>query len=151
MTRLQLHTLLARVALLFAASASLAQDDPCAKLASTAEQSQCVNHQLESAEHDLKLALDAAFRNYTGNQVKEREKHPLPKNEPEKQIRWENVVSAELRASQRTWLKYRESACGTVELTYDGGTFASVAVPLCKTDLTRERTKFLQEYFADHK
>jgi uncharacterized protein YecT (DUF1311 family) len=132
-----------------ACSYALAQNDPCAQLKSTAEQSQCVNRQLKSAEHDLKIALDAAIRYYTESEVKNNEKQSLPKTEQDAQIRWEKAMVGKLRTSQQAWLKYRESACGTVGLMYDGGTFASVAVPLCKADLTRERTKFLQGYFAE--
>jgi len=134
---------------LFVVSSILAQSDSCAQLKSNAARSQCANQQLETAEHDLNLAFDAALRNYTEGAVKRDEGQPLPKSEEKEQIRWEHTMLRKLRDSQRAWLAYRESACGTVEAMFEGGNIASVAVPFCKADLTAERTKFLRAYFRE--
>lgn len=145
------RTLFVVIILCAATSNCLAQIDSCRQFNSTAEQAQCANLALQSAEHDMKLAFDAALRNYTEEHVDTNEKQALPKTEQEEQVRWEAAMLRRVKASQRAWLTYRESACGTVKAMYAGGTIAAVIVPLCKADLTLQRTKFLRDYFPEDK
>jgi uncharacterized protein YecT (DUF1311 family) len=123
------------------------RQDSCEQFQSTAEQSECANRQLETAERDLKAMFDATLQPYTESTLKTNKRKSLPKSEEQEQVRWEKAMLKKFGASQQAWMKYRDSACGTLEFMYAGGTISSVTVPLCKADLTRERTKFLQDHF----
>lgn len=139
--------LISVVVVLIAAQHLSAQKSDCAKLQSTAEQADCVNHQLQSAESEMNAAFKRALDSYSPIRDKQASA-PLPKSEEADQIKWDLRMQSSLRKSQEAWVRYREIACGTVREMYDGGTMTEVSVPLCKIDLTRERTKFLSSYFG---
>ncbi|GGB39942.1 hypothetical protein GCM10011316_09980 [Roseibium aquae] len=50
-----------------------------------------------------------------------------------------------LRAAQRDWIPFRDKACAAYGFLARGGTMEPMLVANCKTDLTRQRTKQLQE------
>ncbi len=55
---------------------------------------------------------------------------------------------AELLKSQRAWIAYRKAECdGSVGQDWEGGTGRPMAVNLCGTELTKQRTKRLRERF----
>ena len=129
----------------------LAQNANCAKLPSTAEQANCVNRELVATENELKQTLKDALAQYTLTGEQSRETPAVGSSGRDQQIQWNQRMRDDLNASQQAWLKYRESACGAVGDSYDGGTFAEVAVPLCRADMTRARTKFLRTYFVNNR
>lgn len=51
---------------------------------------------------------------------------------------------ATLLASQRAWLRFRDAQCAVENYQSIGGTIHGLAVTMCKTDLTRQRTKQLK-------
>jgi uncharacterized protein YecT (DUF1311 family) len=74
----------------------------------------------------------------------------LPNGEERQQAQYEARMRRALIASQKAWLEYREAACNSVAVMYDGGTITGPAIPSCQADITRERAKFLRDYFAEN-
>lgn len=124
-----------------------AQQLDCNKPKSSNEQAKCSDQELTSAEADLKEALSEALQRYSASTDKE--KAPLPKSEELDQRNWKARMRRFILASQRAWLQYRTEACNSVAVMYDGGTITASAVPSCQAALTRERARFLRDYFAE--
>jgi uncharacterized protein YecT (DUF1311 family) len=57
-------------------------------------------------------------------------------------------AAADLLASQRAWLKFREAQCALESDYAQGGSLQNVLVGQCRTALTRQRIKQLQEIAA---
>jgi len=111
----------------------------CGEASSTAEMAQCAEKELEAAEADMKQALSQAVAQYT----------PVVSERGDaQQVGWEQKVRSDLNASQAAWADYVRVSCGAVAETYDKGTLAQINVPECKAELTRQRTKFLRDYFG---
>ncbi len=51
-----------------------------------------------------------------------------------------------LRKVQRQWLAYRDAACRLHMSPYDGGSIQPLIYSTCLTDLTRARTRMLNEF-----
>jgi uncharacterized protein YecT (DUF1311 family) len=119
----------------------------CDKPVSTAEEQQCADQELATAEAGLKEALETALRRYSHSKV--REDIRLPKSDEHQQAQYEARMRHTLIASQKAWLQYRESACNSVAEMYEGGTATGPAVASCRTEMTRERAKFLRDYFGE--
>ncbi len=95
----------------------------------------------------MKIAFDGALAQFVDAPWKSKETDQFPKSEREDQIAWNQKMRRSLQASQRAWLAYRVSACGAVSDSAAGGTIADEEVTFCKVGLTKERTKFLNDYF----
>jgi uncharacterized protein YecT (DUF1311 family) len=108
-----------------------------------------VNHQLTAVEDEMKHTFDRALGKYTSTPEDQKAIPVLPKSEQKEQLEWEERMRHRLIISQKAWLAYRENSCEAVQEMYEGGTFASVAVPLCKIDITKARIEFLRSYFGD--
>jgi uncharacterized protein YecT (DUF1311 family) len=124
-----------------------AQDIDCGKAASTADQYQCANRELAASEADLKDAYAAALRQYSHSSAEEGT--AWPKGDAHDQSQYEGRMRRALIGSQRAWLQYRVTACNSVREMYDGGTITGPAVALCQAELTKQRTKFLRDYFGE--
>jgi uncharacterized protein YecT (DUF1311 family) len=77
-----------------------------------------------------------------------KEINALPKYDREFALESNRKILRKLRESQKAWYAYRESACGAVEQTYEGGTITALVIPLCKIEITQQRTKFLVKNFG---
>ena len=129
--------------------AASAQKVDCEKAQNTAEQAQCADSELGVAESEMKGAFGHALEVYIPTAQEKKQTAALPKLDRDRQTDWERKMLRDLRASQNTWLAYRQSACGAAEDMYDGGTISAVAVGLCRAEMTRAQTKFLRDYFGN--
>jgi len=119
----------------------------CSKPNSSAEQAQCADQELAATEADLKEALSGALQQYSESAAKD--DTPLPKNEDQEQRQYDTRMRRAILASHKAWVQYRAAACNSIAKMYDGGTIAASAVPSCQAALTRERAKFLRDYFVE--
>ena len=121
-----------------------AQESNCGKAPSTAEQYQCANNELATAEQDLQSAFADALQRYT---PKADENAPPP---PEKaqQAEYERKMRQRLELSQKMWLQYQSAACAAVSDFYEGGTMGPTAAALCKAEIAKQRAKFLRANFG---
>lgn len=138
-----------RISLVACPSYLTAQQAECKSLASANERSECYYNQLKRSEAEMQGAYKHALSLNETNQSGEGQQLPLPKLDQKLLREHQRSVVRRLRDSQRLWLEYREASCGAVENKYTGGTIVGEAVPLCKTDLTKQRTKFLRDNFGD--
>jgi uncharacterized protein YecT (DUF1311 family) len=134
---------------LFLPSCLKAQTSQCEKLQSTNEQRECYGLQLEKTEAEMQRAFQAALDRNTPNQEEQREISTLPKYDREKALEDNAKMLRKLKESQKAWVAYCEIACGTIAQKYEGGNIVSLVVPLCKIDMTQQRTKFLKENFGE--
>jgi uncharacterized protein YecT (DUF1311 family) len=83
---------------------AIAQESSCEKAPSTAEQYQCANHELSTAEQDLESAFASALQRYTpkADDVKE---DSLPPHEKNQQAEYERKMRQRLELSQKIWLQ----------------------------------------------
>jgi uncharacterized protein YecT (DUF1311 family) len=139
------------VGCLGARPSAIAQHVDCGKAESTAEQAACADRELSAAEQELKEAFGNALDQYIPSADQKRQTAALPRYDRDRQVQWEQRMRRDLNLSQKAWLSYRQSACGTVADMYDGGTITAIAVPLCKAEMTRARAKFLHDYFGDER
>ena len=114
---------------------------------SSADQAQCAEQELTKAEADLNEAFADALQQYS--QTGSKTNDALPKSEAREQGQYEARMRNALIASQEIWLRYRTAACKCVAEMYDGGTITASAVPACQAALSRERAKFLRDYFSE--
>jgi uncharacterized protein YecT (DUF1311 family) len=123
---------------------AIAQESNCGKAPSTAEQYQCANNELATAEQDLQSAFADALQRYT---PKADENAPPP---PEKaqQTEYERKMRQRLELSQKMWLQYQTAACAAVSDFYEGGTMGPTAAALCKAEIAKQRAKFLRDNFG---
>ncbi|MDE2183824.1 MAG: DUF1311 domain-containing protein [Alphaproteobacteria bacterium] len=56
-----------------------------------------------------------------------------------------------LRTAERAWLAFREAECTFETADYEGGTIYPMTFTMCRTKLTRTRTKELEAYLACEK
>ena len=126
---------------------AVAQESNCSKAASTAEQYQCANNELATAEQDLKAALADALQRYTPK-ADETKENALPPPESAQQAQYERKMRQSLESSQRIWLQYQSAACAAVSDFYEGGTMGPTETALCKAEIARQRAKFLRDNFA---
>ena len=63
-------------------------------------------------------------------------------------LRGKRKLRAALNVSQSAWADYVRVTCAAVADVYDNGSLTEVAVPKCKAELTRQRTKILRDYFG---
>ena len=128
-----------------------AQTVDCGKADSAAEKRICADHELDKAEAAMKVAFDRALAQFSYSLKKHTEKDPLPESEQAEQKIAEQKMRRALRASQKAWVAYRESACGAVNDSFEGGSISDEIATFCKADLTKDRTKFLNDYFNNDK
>jgi uncharacterized protein YecT (DUF1311 family) len=103
------------------------------------------------AETDLKDAFADALQHYTPTADVRKEDAALPKYDKDHEAQYEKRMRRDLEISQKIWLQYRTAACAAVSSMYDGGTISPAAASLCKVEITRQRIKFLRDYFAGDK
>lgn len=128
-----------------------AQKMDCSKPASSAEQDECADRELAKAEADLKNAFADALQHYTPSADEQKENAALPKFDRVHEAQYERRMRRDLEVSQKIWLQYRTAACAAVFDTYDSGTIGPSIASLCKEEITRQRIKFLHDYFAEDK
>jgi uncharacterized protein YecT (DUF1311 family) len=128
--------------LLFALLATplFAQTSECAKIEGTAQASRCYSKELAQAEADMKAAYEKMLAYYAPTTDK---LHGLRGAEREEQGRWYIRMQRQIRASQRAFLRFRESTCAIQDIEWDGGTIHAIAAPACRWELTRQRAKWL--------
>jgi uncharacterized protein YecT (DUF1311 family) len=125
-----------------------AQTSRCEKLGSTAEKSECYMQQLMKAEAEMQKSYQYAQVRFTPDIQELKEINALPKYDREFAFQSNRKMLRKLKKSQKAWFSYRESACGAVEQKYEGGTITALVIPLCKIEITQQRTKFLVENFV---
>src|SRR5579862_8626804 len=113
---------------------SIAQGVDCGKAPSTAEQYQCANNELSTAERDLEAAFADAIRHYTPN-ADETKEDDLPQPQKANHAAYESKMRQSLELSQKLWLQYRSAACAPVSDLYEGGTMGPTALALCKAEI----------------
>jgi len=128
-------------------SISIAQELDCSNAPSTAEQYQCANNALATAEQDLNSAFTDALQHYT---PKADDSNALPQPERDQQVQYEKKMRQSLELSQKMWLQYQSAACAAVSDMYEGGTMGPTAVANCKAEIAKQRAKFLRENFGEY-
>ncbi|MBI1212802.1 MAG: DUF1311 domain-containing protein [Alphaproteobacteria bacterium] len=126
-------------ALLLALTCAAYASEPipdCNDPQSNFEMKMCAKRELTQAEAELKTAFQRALT--AANTQYEMERHELG---------FENMpnMPEELRKTQNAWETYRDLNCGYQRLVYYGGSMASLAVTGCLRDMTRARTKELND------
>lgn len=125
-------------------SSAQGQQINCDNPVTTYAMASCAERELKLAEAEMKATYDRALAAFvpTDSELKEGS-HAYPSDR-----HFYERVRRNLRTSQDSWLRYRQSFCATVDETYDGGTGASIAVPNCKLELTVQRTKNLNDWLG---
>jgi uncharacterized protein YecT (DUF1311 family) len=129
-----------------------AQEPDCKKLESNNAESECFSSRLAKSEAEMQRAYKGALAAYTHSPEEYKTLYPEfseSKYDLEHQEETDKRVLRKLRQSQRLWVAYRESACGAIEEKYEGGTIIGEVVPICKDELTKERTKWLEAQFGE--
>jgi uncharacterized protein YecT (DUF1311 family) len=126
---------------------AIAQESSCGKAPSTAEQYQCANHELATADQDLESAFADALQRYTPKADDMKENAPPPP-ERDQQAEYERRMRQRLELSQKIWLQYQSAACAAVSDFYEGGTMGPTAAALCKAEIAKQRAKFLRDNFG---
>jgi uncharacterized protein YecT (DUF1311 family) len=126
---------------------AIAQESSCSKASSSAEQYQCANNELATAEQDLQSAFADAIQRYTPKADDTKENAPPPPQR-DQQADYERRMRQRLETSQKMWLQYQSAACAAVSDFYEGGTMGPTAAALCKAEIAKQRAKFLRENFA---
>jgi uncharacterized protein YecT (DUF1311 family) len=133
--------------ILFAGAASgvilapraMAEEEPkvdCANATSTYEMNFCANKDFEKADAELNKVYKQALAHVEKNAG----------SPPYDRKAWE----AALRASQRTWVAFRDADCKDLTaMEWQGGTGGTSAEMGCMTQLTTARTKDLRERYGD--
>jgi uncharacterized protein YecT (DUF1311 family) len=104
-------------------AAAFAQDqkkDPCADAQSQAEMNICWGKEYKAAD----TQMNAAYREF------------VSKLNPEE--------TAQLKAAQLAWLKFRDSNCEFVADQYKGGSIRPMIAAICLADVTNARTSELK-------
>ncbi len=125
---------------------AIAQESKCGKAASTAEQYQCANQELSTAEQDLQSAFADALQRYSPK-ADEANENTLPPPEKDQQAEYHKRMRQSLELSQKIWLQYQSAACAAVSDFYEGGTMGPTAAALCKAEIAKQRAKFLRDNF----
>ena len=103
--------------------AALAQDqkkDPCAEAQTQTDMNICWGKEYKAAD----AQLNAAYREFTS------------KLSPEE--------TAQLKAAQLAWIKFRDANCEFVASQYKGGTIRPMIAAMCLADVTSARTSELK-------
>jgi len=119
---MKLLTTFAVIVLTFC-TAAFAQDqkkDPCADAQSQLEMNMCWGNRYKAAD----AQLNAVYRQFTS------------KLSPEE--------TAQLKAAQLAWLKFRDANCEFVADAYKGGTIRPMIAAMCLADVTTARTNELK-------
>jgi uncharacterized protein YecT (DUF1311 family) len=118
----------------------------CSSPKSSAEETECARQELAVAKADLKQVLANALQLYPRTTGKD--EAPLPKSDVREQRMHEADTRRALITSQRVFVQYRAAACECVAKMYEGGSITEMAVASCQAALTRDRSKFLRDYFG---
>ena len=125
---------------------AIAQESSCAKAPSTAEQYQCANQELATAEQDLENAFADALQRYTPK-ADDMKENALSPPERDQQTEYERRMRQRLELSQKTWLQYQSAACAAVLDFYESSAMGPTAAALCKAEIAKQRAKFLRDNF----
>jgi uncharacterized protein YecT (DUF1311 family) len=117
------------------------QEPNCKHPVSMADMSSCGHHDLQVAEA---IMLRVYQQTLAAFQAHENSEQGFPSSQD-----FDERVSRRLRESQADWFRYRQSFCSALEESFEGGSDASIAVPNCETDLTKNRTEELKKWFGD--
>jgi uncharacterized protein YecT (DUF1311 family) len=116
------------------AQAANAEAINCAKAASTVEMNFYADRDFKAADNALNATYSAALDS-------------LKTRDLEKPYDAGSFEEA-MRASQRTWVAYRDADCkDLVAQEWSGGTGATSAILQCMTDMTIQRTKEIRQQF----
>lgn len=126
---------------------AIAQEPDCGKAPSTAEQYECANKKLATAEQDLETAFADALKRYTPK-AEDTSENALPPPAKDQTADYERRMRQRLEYSQKMWLQYQSAACAAVSDFYEGGTMGPTAAVLCKAEIAEQRAKFLRENFG---
>ncbi len=121
----------------------------CKEPNSTPEERACAQLDFQAADEHMQRVFRQVLNKYAQSEGERASEARMDKLEREEAVRYRTVMHKELQASQTAWLSYRDAACSAVLAKYEYGTLGPVAATTCKTDLTRERTKFLRTQFLE--
>lgn len=93
--------------------------DPCPR-STTREVEQCLADNLARADAELNRYYAAAVKRLTGER--------------------QTMALAKLRASERAWIRYRDTECDAVWEYWRGGTIRGTFSTECRLRMTRDRT-----------
>ena len=96
------------------------KDDPCANAQTQLEMNMCWGNQYKAAD----TQLNTAYREFAS------------KLSPEE--------TAQLKAAQLAWIKFRDANCEFVADAYKGGTIRPMIAAMCLADVTTARTAELK-------
>src|SRR6516165_1641345 len=81
---------------------------------SEAERGREIQEQWRVADHEMNAALDSALEAFVLTPKEQKELSELPESDRARRIAYNKRMRADLRASQRTWLAYRDASCQSV-------------------------------------
>jgi uncharacterized protein YecT (DUF1311 family) len=109
----------------------------CADAGTTVELNFCADKDYQAADKALNAAYESALAYIRTRDM----------DEASDKVRLEKAM----RNAQRAWVAYRDSDCkDLVALEWSGGTGANAAILGCMTGKTIQRTKELNERYAEH-
>ncbi len=130
-------------------SSAGADESACEELQSNNTQDECVEQELKHSEQEMLSTykrLEIAL-NLVSDPQERKELEKLPKYDREHELMWSKVTLKRLRKSQALWRAYRDSTCAAYAAQFEEGNITGKLVPMCKTELTQQRTKWLQDAF----
>jgi uncharacterized protein YecT (DUF1311 family) len=126
-------------------------ESSCENLQSNNAQHECLEQELKRSEQEmlntynrLKIAL-----NPLSDQRERTELGKLPKYDREHEVMWSRISLRRLRKSQALWLAYRNASCAAFAAQFEEGNITGKLVPMCKTEFTQQRMKWLLNAFSD--
>ena len=128
-------------------------ESSCKKLQSNNAQDECFEQELKRSEQEMLNTykrLEIALKPLS-DQRERMELDKLPKYDREHEVMWSRISLRRLRKSQALWLAYRDTSCAAYAAQFEEGNITGALVPTCKTELTRQRTKWLLNAFSDRK
>lgn len=131
---------IAAMALLLAIASPARAEDPewnCDNPQAQQEMNYCAAEEFDKADAELNATYQKA-RAYTRKQDKD-----LADMGPDYQ-----GADAALKKAQRAWIDYRDGHCDGMGFQARGGTLEPLLVATCRTELTKNRTKELNELMS---
>jgi uncharacterized protein YecT (DUF1311 family) len=131
---------------LLAAAPLFAQTSECAAKETRGDAIRCYQAEVKQAESDMQAALDHLLAGFAPS---EQNLKGLKGETREKQRQWYANMQEQIRASQASFLTYRDNTCSIFDVEYAEGTMRPVAVMDCRLKLTKERARWLRDNFQD--
>ncbi|MEO5706459.1 MAG: lysozyme inhibitor LprI family protein [Alteraurantiacibacter sp.] len=125
------------LALLLAQAGAAPEGPDCAKAVVQQEMNYCAAQEFHAADAEM----NAQWR-ITAAQMRRRDQETAVRDDQRED--WPGYFET-LLAGQRAWLAYRDAQCDSEGFEARGGSMEPMLVALCRTALTRQRTRQLQD------